>query len=41
MGMFNYLEIDDNFLPDELKGLKFGWQTKSYECLLDTLIITK
>jgi hypothetical protein len=41
MGMFDYLTIDDNFLPEELKGHNDGWQTKSYDKLLSTLIIDK
>ena len=41
MGMFDYLIIDDSFLPEELKGYNDGWQTKSYANLLSTLIIDK
>lgn len=39
MGMFDYLVIDDIHLPDELKGLNDGWQTKSLNCELDIIII--
>lgn len=41
MGMFDELEINKKHLPDHLKENETGWQTKSYECLLDTLKITE
>lgn len=39
--MFDYLTIDDSHLPEELKGYNDGWQTKSYNNLLNILIIDK
>jgi len=41
MGMYDELHIDKKHLPDNLKGNETGWQTKSYECLLDILKITE
>ncbi|MCK9255828.1 MAG: hypothetical protein GX793_01515 [Bacteroidales bacterium] len=41
MGMFDELEIDKKFLPEDLQEHETGWQTKSYYSTLDTLVINK
>jgi len=38
--MFDYVEIDDELLPDEIKGNGERWQSKSYGCYMDLLKIT-
>ena len=39
--MFDELRINKKHLPDHLKEHETGWQTKSYDCLLDELNITE
>lgn len=39
--MYDHLHIDKKHLPSHLKDKQTGWQTKSLDCLMDTLIISE
>jgi hypothetical protein len=39
MGMFDYVKVSKNFLPDNIKENDGEWQTKNHDKLLNTLAI--
>lgn len=39
MGMYDYVVIDREFLPESLQNNEDGWQTKSLWCMMESITI--